>query len=112
MRVNPVKFIGEFTQLPNGDLWKPPVKGVERVDNVSATPEIVDAADAVSQILAMAPPGEALTCPWCGMQYSRKQLNELGEHIDKQHQHALGNANANDAALELAAAEGLAKADK
>lgn len=90
---------GAFIQLPNGDLWKgsrvqpnAPASETFKSDPVPAQ----NASDAVAEIM-LSQKGEMLSCVWCGEQFSRKQLNELSEHIEVLHSGALG-ANASDEA--------------
>lgn len=76
---------GKMIQLPNGDLWRGHtlVQSDERPDTLSLEggekPE-----DVIAEILT-SQKGEMLSCTMCGQQYSRKQLNELREHIEKLH---------------------------
>jgi hypothetical protein len=81
----PTKLI----MLPNNDMWRgrPQDEIVERPDTVDAsapaTPE-----DAVIEML-QSQRGETITCHWCGEQFTRKQFNELTDHVTKLHPSAL-----------------------
>jgi hypothetical protein len=91
-----VQFFNGATQLPNGDIWTGFKRDEQRPDNVENV--VVDASDAVSQMLA-AQTGQMLNCNWCGMQFSRKQLNELREHVETNHQNVFGSTESEKAAL-------------
>lgn len=72
-------------QLPNGDLWLGHTleQKDERPDTLTAeggeAPE-----DMIAEIIT-SQKGEMLSCTMCGQQFSRKELNELREHIEKLH---------------------------
>ena len=85
-------------QLPNGDLWRG-VRDEERPDNVELSPAPTTDPDEIIAEMITSQKGEMLSCQWCGTQFSRKQLNELREHVVERH----GKATNADGEAEKAA---------
>jgi hypothetical protein len=84
-------------QLPNGDLWLGR-KQTDRPDTLDTkTDQTPD--DMVAEMLK-SQKGEILTCLHCSQQFTRKQLNELYEHVETLH------PSASKTQLDAAALEG------
>lgn len=74
-----------LVQLPNGDLWRGVnIDATPRVDTASAAAKNETADDVVAEMIT-SQKGEVLSCVACGQQFSRKQLNELREHVETLH---------------------------
>lgn len=74
-----------MVQLPNGDMWIPPVlnQSNERPDTM--TLEGGERPDDVVADIISSQKGEMLSCTMCGQQFSRRELNELRSHIETLH---------------------------
>lgn len=93
-----------LVQLPNGDLWKgvPNIDAAPRVDTASAQSKNESADDVVAEMIT-SQRGEVLSCVACGQQFSRKQLNELREHVETLHKSLFDSAETANQALAMTA---------